>query len=81
MMKCLVVLPTILLLANAVPAMKWFEVQPALDAKDARLQESHVNEHWETFKHTHCMQLVSLFSLYVKDIGLPSYNNCTSDLN
>jgi cathepsin L len=33
--------------------MRWFEVQPALDAQDARLDQSHIDEHWESFKTTH----------------------------
>lgn len=53
-MKCLLLLSASLLLANAGTSMRWFEVQPAKDAKDARLDESHIKQHWESFKSTHC---------------------------
>ncbi|XP_067951015.1 procathepsin L-like [Watersipora subatra] len=53
-MKSLVILAVVVLAVNAGPAMKWFEVQPALDAsKDARLSADHLQTHWETFKKQH----------------------------
>ena len=67
-MKSLVILAVVVLAVHAGPAMKLFEVQPALDAsKDARLSADHLQTHWETFKKQHCKwkTLVGFCSLHL----------------
>lgn len=45
-------------MVNAKPSLKWYEVKPAADAKDARLSETHIQAHWEAFKQKHCKFLL-----------------------
>lgn len=58
-MKCLVLVVLTVVAVNAGPAMKWYEVQPALDAKDARLSDTHIKKHWEAFKQRHSKKYAS----------------------
>lgn len=56
-MRVLLALALIAVAAHANPSLKWYQVQPALDAKaegnDARLSEVNVEKHWQAFKLQH----------------------------
>jgi len=53
-MKVLLFVALSVLAANAVPTLKWYEVQPAKEVKALPMSAGNVKTHWELFKKQHC---------------------------
>ena len=60
-MKSVAVVLCLVLAVNAIPSMKWYQIQPL---KDARLTDDNIQTHWESFKQTHCKLPVFLFYVH-----------------
>ncbi|KAF6034464.1 hypothetical protein EB796_007225 [Bugula neritina] len=52
-MKVLLFVALSVLAANAVPTLKWYEVQPAKEVKALPMSAGNVKTHWELFKKQH----------------------------
>ena len=68
-MRVLLALALIAVVVHANPSLKWYQVQPALDAKaegnDARLSEVNVEKHWQAFKLQHCKLFMNLNKSFI----------------